>query len=388
MAAEEVHEEEEHRVSPLELFFDLVFVFAFTQVTALMSKDPSWTGVGRGMLVLAALWWAWGSYTWLSNTLDVEEVRIRLAYFAAMAAMLVAALAVPQAFGRDAEAFAFAYLIVRVAHLALYLLATRDDAEARRVLVQAFPYWVAGPALICASAFTDGSTQAALWVLAIVIDYGGALAAKGEGWRVHAGHFAERHGLIVIVALGESIVAIGVGASEIPVDVEIIAAAALGTAVAACLWWAYFDVVALVAERKLHATSGQARAAQARDSYSYLHLPMIAGIVLFALGVKKVLGHVDEPLKTVPAFAMFGGLSLYFLAHVAFRLRNVRTVNRQRVLMAVALAACIPLATEADGLVSLAVAAGLSCALIAYEAIRFGEARRRVRAGGSMTPPS
>jgi low temperature requirement protein LtrA len=196
---------------------------------------------------------------------------------------------------------------------------------------------------------------------------------------VMAEHFAERHGLIVIIALGESIVAIGVGASA-GVGVGVVAAAALGIAVAAALWWLYFDVVALVAQRRLgEATEGRERNAIARDSYSYLHFPMVAGIVLVALGLKKTLEHVDEPLKLVPAAALLGGAALYLLAHVAFRLRNVRTLNRQRLVAAAVFLALIPLGREAPALATLALAAILLSALIAYEAIRFAEARERIR---------
>jgi low temperature requirement protein LtrA len=200
-----------------------------------------------------------------------------------------------------------------------------------------------------------------------------------EGWRLVPGHFAERHALILIIALGESIVAIGVGA-ERGVDAGVVAVAVLGIVVAAALWWLYFDVVALVAERRLSgAAEGRERNAMARDSYSYLHFPMVAGIVLVALGLKKTLGDVEDPLKLVPATAMLGGIAVYLLAHVAFRLRNVRTLNKQRLGCAVLLVALLPAAVELPSLATLAILAALLAALIAYEALRFAEARERVR---------
>ena len=163
----------------------------------------------------------------------------------------------------------------------------------------------------------------------------GPLFIDSSGWRLAPAHFAERHGLIVIIALGESIVAIGVGA-EGNVDAGVVVAAVLGIVVAGALWWLYFDIVALVAERRLsNAAKGRERNEVARDSFSYLHLPMVAGIVLLALGLKKTLEHVDDPLKLVPAVAMLGGIALYLLAHVAFRWRNVHRFSTQRVVCAV-----------------------------------------------------
>jgi low temperature requirement protein LtrA len=200
-----------------------------------------------------------------------------------------------------------------------------------------------------------------------------------EGWKLVPGHFAERHGLIVIIALGESIVAIGVG-TQTGVDAGVVAAAVFGIAVAAALWWLYFDVVALVAARRLsNAAEGRERNELARDSYSYLHFPMVAGIVLLALGLKKTLADVGEPLHTVPAFAMLGGTALYLLAHVAFRLRNIRTLNKQRLVCAIVLLALVPLAVEIPSLLMLGILAAVLSGLIAYETVRFGELRARLR---------
>ncbi len=193
------------------------------------------------------------------------------------------------------------------------------------------------------------------------------------------GHFAERHGLIVIIALGESIVAIGVGA-EFGVDAGVVVAAILGIAVAAGLWWLYFDIVALVAERRLSkAAEGRERNEIARDSFSYLHFPMVAGIVLVALGMKKTLEHVDDPLELVPAVAALGGTALYLLAHVAFRWRNVHRFSFQRLVCALVLLALVPVALEAPALATLAVIAGVLAGLIAYETVHFGELRDRLR---------
>jgi low temperature requirement protein LtrA len=371
--------ETEERVSPLELFFDLVFVFAITQVTAFVSGDPTWARLAQGLLLIAVLWWAWAAYAWLTNTLDPEDGASRLAIFGAMTAMFIASLAVPEAFDDDALIFALAYGVVRIAHLALYALAGKDDPDLLGAVLRFTPTSLTGAALIAAAAFFDGPAQGALWALALAIDFVGPTLGGARGWHLSPGHFAERHALIVIIALGESIVALGIGAAGLDLDLGVVTAGIVGIALAATLWWAYFDVVALVAERKLREAEGNAQLAMARDSYSYLHLPMVAGIILAAVGGKKTLADVGEPLEAVPALGLCGGLALYFLAHVVFRLRNVRTLSVRRLVLAVALLAFTPAALELPALVSLGVVTTLCAGVIAYEAVRYAEARARVR---------
>ncbi|MGH3071670.1 MAG: low temperature requirement protein A [Gaiellaceae bacterium] len=380
----------EQRVTPLELFFDLVFVYAITQVTLLMSNDPTWQALGRGLLVLAALWWSWTGYAWLTNTLEPEEGMVRAGMFAAMTANLVVALAVPEAFGEDAVLFGVAYLVVRVLHLQLYAVAGKRDPDLLEAVLRMVPSATLGPAIIVVAGFFDGWTQAVLWLTALAVDYLGVLVGGGQGWRVSPAHFAERHGLIVIIALGESIVAIGVGAAGVSLRPGIVAAAVLGVLVIAALWWAYFDVYAVGAQQRLAATSGAARARLARDYYSYLHLPMIAGIVLFALGLKKTIEHVDDPLATVPAWALCGGLSLYFFTHVALRIRLVHAVRRAtdsrpgwigpgRLVTSIGMLALVPAALEVSALTALALVTALCSALIAYDVVHYREERAEVR---------
>jgi low temperature requirement protein LtrA len=367
------------RVTALELFFDLVFVLAITQCTALMAAEPNWTGLAKGVLVLGVLWWSWVGYAWLTSVVDPEEGAVRLVMFAVMAALLVAALCVPDAFGNTALLFACAYGIVRFGQIALFLLASRDDPALRRSVSGLAGGTALGVGLLVAAAFTDGWAQGALWAVALLLDMGEPFLFGSEGWKLKPGHFAERHGLIIIIALGESIVAIGVGASG-DVDAGVVAAATLGVAVAAALWWLYFDVVALVAERRLsRAAVGREQNEMARDSYSYLHFPMVAGIVLLALGLKKTIADVGEPLDLVPAVALLGGTAVYLLAHVSFRLRNLHTLNKQRLACAALLLALIPAAVELPALATLAILAAVLTALIGYEALRFAEARDRVR---------
>ena len=366
---------QEERVKPLELFFDLVFVLALTQCTALMAENPTWEGLAQGMLVLGVLWWAWVGYAWLTSVVDPEEGVVRLVIFAAMAALLVAALCVPEAFDDAALLFACSYGVVRFAQIGLFTVASQDDPQMRRSVGGLGASTAIGVGLLVAASFADGVPQGALWALALLLDAGGPFLFGSDGWKLAPAHFAERHALIFIIALGESIVAIGVGA-EIGVGAGVVATAVLGMAVAAALWWLYFDVVALVAERRLSgAAVGREQNEIARDSYSYLHLPMVAGIVLVALGMKKTLGAVDEPLTLVAAVALLGGTTLYLLGHVAFRLRNVRTLSRQRLVCAILLLALVPVAVELPALATL----GMLTALVAYEALRFAEARERIR---------
>ena len=377
-SGQERRELEEKRVSPLELFFDLVFVFALTQVTKLMSDNPTWEGLGQGMLVLAALWWAWGAYSWLTNYIAADEGKERLLMFAVMGAFLIAALAVPHAFDDDALVFAIAYAVARWLHIFIFAEAN-DDVDAGMAIRRLARTAIPGPALLIVAGLVDeGTLRAVLWIVALAVDFSGPYVFGVRGFRISAGHFAERFSLIVIIALGESIVAIGAGLSG-ELDAGIIVAAVLGLVIACSQWWAYFDVVAVASERRFRRAQGDELPRIARDSYSYLHLPMIAGIILIALGIKKTVGHVDEPLKTVPAVALFGGIALYYAGHIGFRLRNMGTLNRQRLVAALVSVALIPLVVEVDALVALAVAAALTAMVAAYEALRFAEARRRVR---------
>ncbi len=379
---------EGERVTPLELFFDLVFVLALTQCTTLMARSPTWIGLLKGLLALGMLWWAWTGYAWLTSVVDPEEGSVRLVIFTAMAAMLVAALCVPGAFGGEALLFACAYAVVRGAHIALFTIASREDPALRRSVAGLAASTAIAVGLLFLAAFTAGAVQLALWGLALVLDMGGPFLFGADGWKLVPGHFAERHGLIVLIALGESIVALGVGART-TIDARVVVAAVLGVIVAACLWWVYFDVTALVAERRLSQTvEGRERNEMARDSYSYLHLPMVAGIALLAVGLKITLEGDTEPLKLVPTAALLGGTALYLLAHVAFRLRNVHSLSVRRLVCALALFALVPitLVSGISSLATLAILAAVLSLLIVYEVTRYAEVRERVRHQGSPGP--
>jgi low temperature requirement protein LtrA len=373
----------EKRVAPLELFFDLVFVFALTQVTLLMSDNPTWEGLGQGMLVFTLLWWAWSAYAWLTNYIAADEGVERLLIFAAMGAFLVAALAVPQAFGDDALLFTIAYAAARWLHIFIFAEAN-DSVDTGQAIVRLSRTALPAPLLLIAGALAGGTAQAVVWAVALAIDLAGPYVFGVRGFQVSASHFAERFGLIVIIALGESIVAIGAGL-EGEVDAGVIVAAALGLIVACSLWWSYFDWLAHYAEGRLRETHGDRRAYLARDAYAYLHIPMIAGIVLLALGVKKTIGDVGEPLEIAPAVALFGGVALYYAGHIGFRYRHTHTLYRGRLVGFAVAIALIPIGTEVDALIALTMVAALTAAVVVYEVLRYREARRAIRhqhAGG------
>jgi low temperature requirement protein LtrA len=378
-AERQLEPDAEHQVTPLELFFDLVFVFAITQVTSLLAGHPTWGGVLRGMLVLVALWWAWTGYAWLTSTMDVDEGGVRLAMLAAMGALLFVALAVPGAFGDDAVLFGVAYLLVRLLHLVLYVIVARDDPDLVGAVLRFAPTTIVSASLLVLAGFLEGDDRIAVWLLALAIDYvGPAVIGGGRGWRIAPEHFAERHGLIILIALGESIIAIGVGAG-FELTIGVIAAATLGIVVVSALWWLYFDVAAILARTRLMQTQGVEQARMARDAYSYLHLPMVAGIVLFALGLKTTLGHVGDALDTVPAVGLCGGAALYLLGHIAFLFRTTHRVFRRRTVGAIVLLALIPAALTIPALAALALVSAVCSLVVAYEAIRRREHRFRLR---------
>jgi low temperature requirement protein LtrA len=365
----------EHAVTPLELFFDLVFVFSITQVTALLTHDPSWHGVIRGALALAAVWWAWTGYAWLTSTLNVDEGGVRLLMLAATAAMLGLALALPQAFGDDAIIFGLSFLAVRVLHVGLYAYAGKDDPDLLRALLRVAPTEMTGALLLVGAAFLSGDWRIGVWVLALAVDYLGPAIVPLHGWRIAPEHFAERYGLVVLIALGE-VIAIGVGAG-FELTAAVIGGAALGVVVISALWWLYFDVAATFARRELVHAEGVTQARLARDAYSYLHLPMVAGIVFFAFALETTLHHITKTLELVPAVALCAGTALYLIAQVASLWRSTGRIFRRRTMGAAVLLALIALNLPA--VAALALVSTVCALVVAYEAIRYREHRSRIR---------
>lgn len=363
----ETHAESDDRTTDtLELFFDLVFVFAMSQVTHLMLAEGSWLGLGRGALALTAVWWAWACYAWLTNTTADSGVATRILTLAAMAAMLVAAAALPEAFAARALMFAVAYLGVRLVHLVLLILETWQSREQRSTALHLVPSLLAGPCLLVVAAFLDTPYRECVWVLAALIDLGGPLVVGVGGLRVLPRYFVDRHGSIIIIALGETIVQVGASATRHLSQAGVLAAVVLAVLIAGQLWWSYFGLTD-AAQARLISLPGPERTQQARDAYSYLHLLIVAGIVFFAFGVHIATDGVLDPLDRLPAIALTGGVALAYVGDVAYRWRDHHRIATDRLIAAAASAALIAPALFAPALYTLTALVSVGAARIVWE---------------------
>jgi low temperature requirement protein LtrA len=369
--------EEEKRTGYLELFFDLVFVFAFTQVATLVVEDTSAAGFARAALVFALIWWAWSAYAWLTNAIDVENVWTRLFVFAAMLAAFFVALAVPNAYADEGAWFAVAYFVVRVLHVALYVWGVRGDPALRAAVTRLAPWFLVAPAVALAGGFVDDPWRTSLWVASLAIDVVGTLVARG--FRISASHFAERYALIVIIALGESIVAIGVAALELERDVGFALAVGVAFAGAAAAWWAYFDLTQIAVERALHAAPADARGHLARDVYTFFHYPIVLGIIFLAVAAKKTLEDASEPLSDGGRAAVGLGFSLFLLGFVLARYRVIRRIAWERIQAAGVVLVLVLLYDEADAIALLAFAVLVLVLALAIESYRLRGARAALR---------
>ncbi len=379
-----------HRVTTLELLFDLVFVFCITSVTGFLEHHLSWTGVMEGVTVLLLVWFGWCAYTWLGNQARADEGLPRLALIVAMGGMFFVAISIPHTYdgeGNAAVVLAIAYAVVRLTHIAVYLVAAGDDRQLRSVLASMAAVAVAMLVPLWIGAFVGGDAQKWWWLLAVAIDQVGVYFVRSTRWRLpSASHFAERFGLVIIIAIGESIVAVGSATSSPSLTGREAVALVAGLTIAVCLWWLYFDVVALVAERVLHDAEGVRRVHLARDSYTYLHLPMVAGIVFAAMGLVLLIDageHVDAG-----RYALYGGIVSYLVGHLGFRLRNVGSINTGRAVVATGMLVAIPVLGGLDPLAQLVVPAIALVGLVAYEVVHNAAARHQVRgadAGHTMS---
>jgi low temperature requirement protein LtrA len=375
-----------HRVTNLELFFDLVFVFALTQITSLVEHDHNWTGFARGAVLLAMIWFAWTAYSWLGNQARADEGLMRATMLCALVGMFFVAVAIPSSFNDRASALLFvtAYTVVRLAHVAVYWVAAGGDQELRRQLVRGFAGSAGSLALWFAGAAVGSHARLALWFIGWALDFVGVyVTSRNPGWRLTAAaHFAERFALIVLIAIGESLVSIGVGVSSahLLVTWHLIAMILAGLAVAIGLWWLYFDVIVYVAEQTLIRLTGVARVKLARDSFTYLHLPIVAGIVITALGLRFALEqhYVHGP----GVAALYGGMAIYLVSLSALRRRNLGSWNVERLVVAALLIGLAPVISRADALAQLLVLAVCTVGLIVFEAVRFADLRSRIRHGG------
>jgi low temperature requirement protein LtrA len=364
----------ERRTTPVELLWDLVFVFAITQVTTLLSRDLTWGGFGRAMLVLALVWWAWSAYVWAANAQAADSVTLRACLLVSAISIFITGLSVPHAFDSEGTLFAVTYAIVRFLHLALYADASHKG-NAKWSAIAGFAIAVTiGMALLIAGSLTTGTTRIVLWVLAVAIDYAGPAWLTRERLRglqhVAVAHFAERYSLFVIICLGESIVAIGVGAlglnSDRTLDAGLVVAVALGLLITVAMWWTYFEGFAETAEERLRDHDDPVLAAA--DGYSYLHLVIVAGIITFAVGVKVLTrDSVSAPLPDPARLALCGGVALYLVGNAAFELRMAGRLDREKLVVAVALLALDAITGAVAAWVVAAAVAALLGALCAAE---------------------
>jgi low temperature requirement protein LtrA len=381
---------EDHSATDFELLFDLVYVFALTQVTGYVAHAHTADGALQGLLMLALLWWTWCAYTWLGNQARADEGLLRTGMGVAMTAMFIVALTIPEAW-HDAEGgldgpvvFVLGYLVVRSVHLAVYGVAARDDADLRHQVAISWFWLGLGGALLLAGALIGGWAETALFAAALAVDWGGTYVTSRDGsWRVHsARHWTERYGLFVILAIGESIVAIGVGAADQAIGVPLLLAAVLGVAASICLWWLYFDVVSVAAEHRFHEATGAERMRLAIEAYTYGHFPIVAGIIVAAIGVEGVLAHAgdSEGLGAFYAVPLYGGTALYLAGHLFFKRRVLGSTSRERPFALAALLLALPLAIVLPPLAALAGVVLILGALIAVESVRYADDRRGVRA--------
>ena len=354
----------ERSTGAVELLWDLVFVFAVTQVTTLLGSNLSWTGFGRSMLVLALVWWAWSAFVWATNAQDPEAAVLRGVLLLASLLILLTGLALPHAFGTEATLFAVTYIGVRLLHLALYADASRRG-HASPGAIAGFAATVAlGMGLLLAGSFAGDTGRGVLWAAAAAIDYAGPGLLTRKRLRglqeVAVSHFTERYSLFIIICLGESIVSIGASASRHSLSAELLLAVSLSMLITIGLWWTYFDRFAATAAERLRISEDPVLTAS--DAYSYLHLLLVAGIIIFAVGARFEVSNVGSSLTDGARLALCGGVALYLVGHAAFRLRITGSGGRQKLAAA---AACLIVFAAAGGLPSWAVAALLSAILAA-----------------------
>jgi low temperature requirement protein LtrA len=364
---------EDRRTSPVELLWDLVFVFAVTQVTTLLANDLTWAGLARAMLVLALIWWAWSAFVWASNAQAQSSRTLTLSLLVATVAVFITGLALPRAFKAEATLFAASYAVVRLLHLVLYADASRKGNAAWSAIA-GFAITVGiGMALLIGGSFTTGAARYALWALATAIDYAGPAWLTRERLRglqrVAVAHFAERYSLFVIICLGESIVAVGVAAGSRgtrPLSAALVVAVALGLLITVAMWWTYFDRAAGEAEERLRAHDDPVLAAA--DAYSYLHLVLVAGIIIFAVGLKDLArGSVTAPLAGPARLALTAGIALYLIGQAAVTLRLHGDQKPAKLVAAVALLILYAVAGGLPAWSVAAIAAALTAGLAGFE---------------------
>ncbi|PGH45056.1 Low temperature requirement protein LtrA [Micromonospora sediminicola] len=391
------------RVDKFEIFFDLVFVVSFFIITRATAANVTVRELLHALLVLAVLWWCWVVHSAVAARLRLGEGFVPILMVIGMVALFTFALALPQTFGDLRQGSAgpmlvtVSYVVIRIVHTALYWYATRGDPPARRKVWVFAPEVLLSTSLLLVAALLPPRVDPevgpwlrdGLWIAVVVIQYSSGLLAGTDGWKItSAEHWTERYDLILIIALGESVISVGVGGNLLgkAVTWPAIPAAIFGILFVAALWWAHFDMIGPAARIALHAAQGHPRVAMARDAYAYLYLPMIAGVILFAIGAEELVRTVTDPVggsmerghgPAVPL--LFGGVMIYFAANMAFQWRTLRTLSWTRVGALAALAVALPFGRHLPALGALGLLTVICVALVAVELVVFADARAALR---------
>ena len=346
-------QQDEVRVSTLELFFDLVFVFTITQLTSVLAHHPDGGGLVRVSLMLIVIWWMYGGYAWLTNVVAPDRALYQLLLLSGMGAFLIISLAVPEAFGGSGVAFGLAYVVVVLIHSGLF---TRSQAgESATAILRVAPLNLVAAVLIVAAGVIGGTSRWVLWGLAVGVILLPSLRPPDPRFEINPSHFVERHGLVVIVALGESVVAVGIGASEHSLTVGLVAVAILGLGLSACLWWTYFGEEE--DERALRAMAAAPRARRgwlALNGFYHWHLLILLGVIALASALEQAIGHSGEPLSLARSLALGGGVAFFFLGDALFRRTLSIGAVRWRLLAAALALATVPLGPEIAAVAQLA----------------------------------
>jgi low temperature requirement protein LtrA len=368
-----VREEREVGVTTLELFFDLVFVFTITQLTALLDHHPTGEGLLQVSLMLALIWWMYAGYSWLTNAVTPDRPVYRLALLAGMACWLVISLTIPGAFSGDGEVFAAAYIVAVIIHAALFTRA-RVRSAAMAILRVARFNLMAGLLILAGGLVGEPPWEYVLWGLGVAAIW--ATPRLGGEFQIRAAHFVERHGLVVIVALGESVVAVGIGASAQPITIELLLVAVLGLAVSACLWWSHFAGDPDAPVEAMAATPHERQVTVALNAFYYSHLLILLGIIAIAAALEQAIAHPYDPLSFARALSLAGGASLFFLGELGFN-RSLRLpLSRWGIAAAILPLATIPLGTEVSALAQLAALVVVLTGCLAAEGAGVATAER------------
>ncbi len=390
---------DDHRVTSLELLFDLVFVYAVTAVSETTAHHLTGVSLTQGLVLMALIWFGWSAYAWLGNQARADEGPLRISMFLAMAGFFVVALTIHEAFGdlpgglRGPVVFVVAYAVIRLAHLTVYWFAAGDDSGLRRTIEHTLLTASAALVLLLVGAFLEPGPRLVIWAVAVLFDYVSIFVGATSGWRVAApAHFAERHGLVVIIAIGESVVSVAVAVSRAAIDWSLLVGALLGIALAMTLWRTYFNAIAVGAEHRLREMTGDARTVLARDMFTYLHLPLVVGIVSMAVGLRVTLGDVAasehgvaHDVAGIAMLALYGGAVVYLLSLSVLRWRLRGRPSLPRIVTAAWLAAAgiVLAAVGVDPLVDVAMVTATFVGLVTFDAWRYGQITRDMRLGGS-----